>query len=351
MDTFIQFQFKIRWEGVMRVNRRELLAHAGKAFVTCSALALLSGKPALSASQMRIRGLFETPMEEPFVTQLHLAMVRLAKEDGLDYQHSESVKANDFSRVLRQWCDEGVELIVGDAYGTEKICRRVAKEYPETAFTMGSGEGPTEPNFSTFYGQNYEPAYLAGMLAARLSKSGKIGCVAGIAVPTTYALINAFRAGAKATVPAVHFEVAYIGSFFDPPKAKEATIALAERGVDVVFAERIGVIEAAAERNMIAIGNMTDQSAINPKVVATSVMWDPYPIIKASVDAVKAKSFKPTDYSKLENIASGANYLAPFGAFADRIPADVKVEIEAKTQAIKDGKFTVAYDESETKSD
>lgn len=88
------------------------------------------------AEGLRMRGIFETPMEEPFVTQLHLAMTKVAGEMGIDYQHSESVKAADFSRVLRQWCDEGIELVVGDAYGTEQICRRVAADFPKTAFTM-----------------------------------------------------------------------------------------------------------------------------------------------------------------------------------------------------------------------
>ena len=189
------------------------------------------------------------------------------------------------------------------------------------------------------------------MLAAKMSKAGKIGAVSGVASPTNWALLNAFRAGGKEVVPDVQFKAAYIGSFFDPPKAKEATIAMADQGVDMVFAERIGVIEAAAERNLIAIGNMTDQSAINPDVVITSVMWDPYPIIKASVEAVKAKSFKATDYSKLENIKDGVNYLAPYGKFEDRIPADVKAAIIEKSKSITAGSFKVPYDLSETKSD
>jgi basic membrane lipoprotein Med (substrate-binding protein (PBP1-ABC) superfamily) len=331
----------------MKMNRRFVM----KAFGALGAAAFAEWAPVVRAAQLRIRGIFETPMEEPFVTQLHLAMARVAKDDNMDYRYSESLKAGDFSRVLRQWCDEGVELIVGDAYGTEQICRRVAKDYPDTAFTMGSAQGPTPPNFSTFYGQNYEPAYLAGMLAAALSKTGKIGAVSGVASPTNWALLNAFHFGAKDTIPSIHFKAAYIGSFFDPPKAKEATIAMADQGVDVVFAERIGVIEAAAERRMLAIGNMTDQSKINPDVVVTSVMWDPYPIIKASVDALKAKNFKATDYSKLENIASGANYLAPYGKFESKIPEATKAAITQKSKDIAAGKFQVPYDLSETKSD
>lgn len=330
----------------MHKTRRDILKIAG-----FGALAAAVPFGAAQAAQIRIRGIFETPMEEPFVTQLHLAMTRIAKEADLDYKYSESVKAADFSRVLRQWCEEGVELVVGDAYGTEQICRRVARGYGKTAFTMGSAMGPTEPNFATFYGQNYEAAYLGGMLAAGLSKSGKIGVVAGIAVPTTYGLLNAYRAGAKDMKPDIGLKAAYIGSMFDPPKAKEATIAMADQGVDVVFAERIGVIEAAAERQMLAIGNMTDQAAINPAVVVSSVIWDPYPVIKAAVDAVKGGTFAAKDYSTLENIAHGVNYLADYGALADKVPAEVKAAIDAKSKDIAAGTFTVTYEESETKTD
>jgi basic membrane protein A and related proteins len=147
-------------EKLMKMNRRSMMIVLGSAGAV---IARSPGRLLAQSQQMRLRGLFETPMEEPFVTQLHLAMMRAAKEGNLDYKYSESVKAGDFSRVLREWCEEGVELIVGDAYGTEQICRRVAKDYPQTAFTMGSANGPTEPNFSSFYGQNYEPAYLAGI--------------------------------------------------------------------------------------------------------------------------------------------------------------------------------------------
>ncbi|MDR6755128.1 basic membrane lipoprotein Med (substrate-binding protein (PBP1-ABC) superfamily) [Mycoplana sp. BE70] len=332
----------------MNKTRRELL--------TLTALGLgawATGLPAARAAtpSPRIRAIFETPMEEPFVTQLHLAMSRIAKEANLDYKYSESVKAADFSRVLRQWCEEGIELIVGDAYGTEQACRRVAGSYSETAFTLGSAMGPTGPNVSTFYGQNYEAAYLGGMLAAGLSKSGKIGVVSGIAVPTTYGLLNAYRAGAKEMKPDIQMKAAYIGSMFDPPKAKEATIAMADLGVDVVFAERIGVIEAATERQMIAIGNMTDQSAINPATVVSSVIWDPYPIIKASVDAVMSGTLIAKDYSTIENVANGVNYLASYKEFEDKVPAELKAAIEAKSKEIASGAFTVAYDTNETKSD
>jgi basic membrane protein A len=304
-----------------------------------------------SARDLRIRGIFETPLEEPFVMQMHLALKRLAVERGYEYQSSDSVKASDYSRVLAQWCEDGVHMIFGDAYGTEQISRRVAREYPSVAFVMSSAVAATTPNFSTFYGQINEPAYLAGILAASLSKAGKIGAVSAVSLPTTNALLNAFRAGAKEADPNIQFKVAMIGSFFDPPKARESTIAMAEQGVDVVFAERLGVIEAAADRDMIAIGNVADQASINPKVVATSVVWDPYPIFKVAADAVASKSIGAIEYASLENIANGVNYLAPYREFDAAIPAEAKALIASKSKEIVEGKFIVPYDESEPKSE
>jgi len=329
----------------MTSTRRDIL----KGSLAIAALSTMA-VPAYAKS-LRIRGIFETPVEEPFVKQMHLALVRLAKERGYEYQSSDSVKASDFSRVLAQWCEDGVNMIFGDAYGTEKISRRVARDYPEVAFVMSSSIEPTTPNFATFYGQINEPAYLAGMIAGTLTSSGKIGAVSAVSLPTTNALLNAFRAGTKVSAPDSQFKVALIGSFFDPPRAKEATIAMAEQGIDVVYAERLGVIEAAAERNMIAIGNVTDQAFIAPEVVATSVVWDPYPIFKAAADAAQAGTFSAVGYSGMENLANGVNYLAPFGAFDDRIPADVKALINEKSAAIVAGTFVVPYDESDPKSD
>lgn len=329
----------------MLVSRRRLMAIGAGIALSRSLPAFAEGKA------LRIRGIFETPLEEPFVLQMHLALQRLAKEGGHEYQSSDGVKASDYSRVLAQWCEDEVNLIVGDAYGSEQICRRVARDYPEVAFLMSSAVDPTDPNFATFYGQINEPAYLAGVLAAKMSKTGKVGVVSATSLPTTNALINAFRAGAKDAVPTIQFKLALIGSFFDPPKAKESTIAMAEQGVDVVYAERLGVIEAAAEKKILAIGNVADQSSLNPDVVVTSVVWDPYPIFKAAADAVAAGNFKAINYSGMENIAHGVNYLAPYGAFDAKIPEDVKALVMAKSKSIADGAFAVPYDESDPKSE
>lgn len=330
----------------MIMQRRELLIKGG--FLAAATLLPLKAR---SQAGKSIRLISESPLEEPFVSQAHLALTKLAQEKGLDYKSAELVKAADYARVLRQWADEGVNLIVADAYGTEQVCRRTARSYPDTAFVLASSLGPVDPNVSTFYGQNYEACYLAGMLAGGMSDTGVIGVVAGLDVPATNVNINAYRSGAKEIRPDVKLKVAYIGSYFDPPKAKEAAVAQAEQGAKVIYADRVGAIEGAAEAKVMALGFMADQSAVAPDTVISSIIWDPYPLFAKAYAQVEAAAFKAEDLSPLELMSAGGCYLAPYGKFADTIPGALQEQIAARFEAIKTGAMKVEADDTTPTSD
>ena len=229
------------------------------------ALALIAAASVLSlggaqagSDKLKVAAVFETPIEEPWVNQIHVALLQAKKELGIEYAWSESVTAADFARVLRGYAEDGYDLIIGDSFGTERITRRVAKDYPKVAFTFGSGIGPAEPNFAVFDNWIHEPAYLAGMIAGKLTKSNTIGTVAAMAIPEVNRLSNAFCAGAKEVNKAVKCKFSFIGSFFDPPKAKEAAIAQIEAVVDVIYAWRLGVLAAAKARALGMTNRLVD---------------------------------------------------------------------------------------------
>ncbi len=117
---------------------------------------------------LRVAAVFETPIEEPWVNQIHVALIKARDELGIEYTWSESVKSADFARVMREYAEGGYQLIMGDAFGAERIARRTAAAYPDTAFVFGSGIGPAEPNFGVFDNWIHEPAYLSGMIAGRM---------------------------------------------------------------------------------------------------------------------------------------------------------------------------------------
>ncbi len=306
---------------------------------------------ATAAEKLRVAAVFETPIEEPWVNQIHVALLRAKKEFDIEYVWSEHVKAADFARVLHEYAKGGYDLIMGDSFGTERITRRVARQYPDVAFVFGSGLGPAEPNFAVFDNWIHEPAYLSGMIAGKLSKSNTVGVVAAMPIPEVNRLSNAFCAGAKEVNEKAKCKFSFIGSFFDPPKAKEAALAQIEAGVDVIYAERFGVIEAAKEKGIVAIGNMSDQSGLSPETVVTSVVWDMWPTVKQVISLVKAGVFSSQDFGQFSFMGKEGSYLAPYQAWESKLPKDVADLVAARKQEILDGTFRTDVDEGIPQSD
>jgi len=306
---------------------------------------------AVAAEPLKVAAVFETPIEEPWVNQIHVALLKAKNELGIVYDYSESVKSADFARVMREYAEKGYQLITGDAFGAERIARRVARDYPDVAFVFGSGIGPAEPNFGVFDNWIHEPAYLSGMIAGKMTKTNIIGVVAAMPIPEVNRLANAFYAGAKEANKDVKCKFSFIGSFFDPPKAKEAALAQIEAGVDVIYAERFGVVEAAVEKGVLAISNMSDQSSLGPDTVITGPVWDMWPTIKQAVSLVNAGVYTAQDFGGFSYMSKGGSYLAPYHKFETKLPAEVKEMVEKRKQEILDGTFRVDIDESIPKSE
>ncbi len=300
---------------------------------------------------LKVAAVFETPIEEPWVNQIHVALLKAQAELGIEYTWSESVKAADFARVMREYAEGGYQLIMGDAFGAERIARRTAAAYPDVAFVFGSGIGPAEPNFGVFDNWIHEPAYLSGMIAGKTTQSNVIGIVAAMPIPEVNRISNAFLAGAREVNPDIKAKVSFIGSFFDPPKAKEAALAQIEAGADVLFAERFGVVEACVEKDVYAISNMSDQSELGPDHVITGPVWDMWPTVQQAIKLVEAGVFTAQDFGAFSFMAKGGSYLAPYHGWEEKLPAEVKEMVAAKTEEIMAGTFRVDVDEGTPKSD
>jgi basic membrane protein A len=322
-----------------------------RAFIAASLAAMIGTGPALSAEPLKVAAIFSTPIEEPWVNQIHVALQRAQKELGIDYKWAENVQSSDYQRVLRQFARDGYGLITGDAFAAEDVARRVAKEFPDVAFVFGSGQGPAEPNFSVYDNWIHEPAYLSGLIAGKMTKSNVVGSVAAMDIPEVDRLVNAFCSGAKDVNPKVKCKVTFIGSFFDPPKAKEAALAQIGAGVDAIYAERFGVIEAAKEKGIIAFSNMSDQSSLAPETVITGPVWDMWPTIKAAIKQVQAGVYTAQDFGSFSLMAKGGASLAPLHDWDKKLPAGVKDAVLAKQKDIIEGSLRVNVDESTPRSE
>ena len=330
----------------MPMNRRTLAVS-----VSLTALAAaLSPAAALAQAKLKVAAIYTVPVEQQWVSRIDKALKAAVARGEIEYVFSENVSNADYERVMRGYAEKGHQLIVGEAFAVEAAARKVAKDYPKTAFLLGSSGKPQAPNFGVFDNYIQEPAYLTGMIAGGMSKSGKIGMVGGFPIPEVNRLMNAFMAGVKETAPDTKFQVAFIGSWFDPPKAKETAFAQIDAGADLMYAERFGVSDAAKERGVLAIGNVIDTQADYPDTVVASALWHFEPTLDAAIAAVKAGAFKAEDYGVYSFMKAGGCSLSPLGTFEGKVPADVVAKVAEKEKAIKDGSFTVAIDDNEPKS-
>lgn len=309
--------------------------------VIASGIALgLSGFAPLAraATPMKVAGIHASPVENAWNSCLHQALQDAAKEGVIEYVFSEGVSGTDYPRAMREYAEQGNKLIIGEAYAVEKEARQVAADYPDTAFVLGSSGAEAGSNFGVFGTWNHDGAYLAGMLAGKMTKSNIVGSVGAIPIPEVNMLINAFAEGVKAVNPDAKHLVSFIGTFFDPPKAREAGLAQIDAGADILFGERIGTADAAKERGIKSVGSLIDYTPRYPDTVFANAMWYFRPILNAAIaDAAAGKSV-------------GKNY-TPFGLMKEGgsdivfvkgvAPAEAEVAMEAKRAKIKAGTFEV----------
>ena len=303
---------------------------------------------AAAAQQVKVAAIYTLPVEQQWISRIHKALNTAAERGDIEYVFSENVANTDYERVMREYAEQGMQLIVGEVFGLERAARKVAQDYPDTAFLMGSSFGPVAPNFSVFDNWIHEPSYLTGMVAGAMTESDVIGMVGGYAIPEVNRLMHAFMDGAREVNPDVKFLVNFIDSWYDPPKAKESAFAMMDAGADIMYAERFGVSDAAVERGVKAVGNVIDTAGDYPGTILASALWHMEATIDKAIANVAAGSFEAADYGQYSFMAYGGGSLVLDSAL---VPAEVVDQVKARETEIMDGLFRVNVNDDRPVSD
>ena len=301
-----------------------------------------------AAEKLKVAAIYTLPVEQQWISRIHKALNAAQDRGEIEYLYSENVANNDYERVMREYAEQGQQLIVGEVFGLERAARKVAKDYQDTAFLMGSSFTPTAPNFSVFDNWIHEPSYLSGMVAGAMSKTNLIGMVGGYAIPEVNRLMNAFMDGAREVNPDVRFMVNFLDSWYDPPKAKESAFAMMDAGADIMYAERFGVSDAAVERGVKAIGNVIDTAADYPDTILASALWHMEATIDKAIANVTSGRFEAADYGQYSFMAYGGGSLVMDSAL---VPADVLAKVKAREAELQDGLFRVNVNDARPVSD
>jgi basic membrane protein A and related proteins len=210
---------------------------------------------------------------------------------------AESVADADVARVMRDYVDQGFEVIVAHSFSYQDAVFEVAAEAPETNFAWAGGIGQTAENVSDYDQPFYEPAYLVGILAGHVSQSGRLGALYGFDIPVCHAMGKAMLAGAETVNPKATLTVTAVGDWGDVSAAQEAALAQVDTaGVDYWMGcgegPTLGSIEAAEETGGYATGYVGDMSELGPETVLASIIWDMEPIFERLIEQTAAGSFK-----------------------------------------------------------
>jgi len=275
-------------------------------------------------------------------------------DHGWTYQHEEGRKAlvaklgdkvettyvenvaegADAERVIRNMAKGGYDLIFTTSFGYMNPTAKVAKQFPKVTFEHATGY-KQDKNLGTYLSRSYEGRYVGGFLAAKMTKSHKIGYIASFPIPEVIRDINAIQLALNTYDPQAEIKVVWVNSWFDPGKEADAANALIDQGVDVVFqhTDSPAPIQAAERRGVYSVGYASDMAHFGPKAVLTSIVnnWGPHYIQAA--EGVMAGTWKPQDY--WGGLAEDTLQLP----ISDLVPADVKAEAQAIIARIKSGEF------------
>jgi basic membrane protein A and related proteins len=244
----------------------------------------------------------------------------------------------DAERIFRDMASQGNKLIFGTSFGYMEPMLKVAEEFKDVKFEHATGYKQTE-NLRSYDSRSYMGAYMAGIIAGKMTKTNTLGVVGSIAVPEVIRNINAYTLGAQSVNPKVKTKVVWVGSWFDPPKETEAAQSLINGGADVLLqnTDSTAVLQTAEKNKKYAFGWDSDMSKFAPEAHLASAIinWTPY-YSKAVKDALEGKWQGKT--ATWWGVKEGANDIV---AINDKVPADVK-ELIAKTKAgLADGSIEV----------
>ena len=241
----------------------------------------------------------------------------------------------DAERVIRDLAAQGNKIIFATSFGFMEPMLKVAAEFPDVKFEHATGY-KTVDNMRLYDAKFFEDAYLAGVIAGKMTKTNTLGFVASFPIPEVLRNINAFTLGAQSVNPKVKTKVVWVNTWFDPPKESDAAQSLINGGADVLLqnTDSTAVLQTAEKNGKYAFGWDSDMSGFAPKAHLASCVanWGPYYVkaIKDVMDGTWATG------RTVWGVKEGQNALVKI---ADVVPADVKEQVEKLAAGMKDGSF------------
>lgn len=244
-------------------------------------------------------------------------------------------EGGDAERVIHNLAKTGHELIFTTSFGFMNPTYKVAKKFPKVTFEHATGY-KRSANMGTYISTTYEGRAVAGYVASKMTKTGKIGYIASFPIPEVIRDINAVKLAMAKVNPDFELKILWVSTWFDPAKEAEAANIMIDQGVDVILqhTDSPAAMKVAESRGVYAVGQASDMSAFGPKAHLLSVVdsWDHYYI--KTTQEVMAGTWQSKDYwggIKEDDIQ--------VVGFNKAIPEDVVTEAKNMVEGMRNGTF------------
>jgi len=272
---------------------------------------------------------------------------RFKKETGTAYLDFEIANDTQREQALRRMAQKGASPVIAVGFGHGSAMAKVAKEFPNLKFAIVDMVVDA-PNVQSVVFKDQEGSYLAGMLAALASKSGKVGFVGGMDVPLIRRFQCGYEHGVKAANPKAELVANMTGTtpaaWSDPTRGGELAKNQFSRGVDVIFAAAggsgVGVYQAAKDQGRFAIGVDSNQNHLQPGTMLSSMVKRVDVAVYNIAMSVKNGSWKPG--TTVLGVKEQGVGLAMDANNAKLISADMKAKLATAEADIGAGRIKVA---------
>lgn len=237
------------------------------------------------------------------------------------------------ARVINGLVRKGHNLIFTTSFGYMDATIDVAKRNKDVVFMHCSGFKTAE-NVGTYFGRMYEPRYLSGIIAGKMTKANAIGYVAAFPIPEVIRGINAFTLGVQSVNPEAEVKVVWTQTWFDPGVERDAADSLLDVGADVLamHQDAPATMQAAEARGAYVIGYNSDMRSFAPNAFLTAPIWNWGALYTKLAEEVHNGTWKS------EQIWSGMKEdLVRLADYSAKVPAEVQALVNEKAEAIKAG--------------
>lgn len=280
-----------------------------------------------------------TPANDGAWSQFAYDAVMKAKETyNIDVKYTENIAPTEMEAVFTDYASQGFDLIIGHSFSFGDAALTVAERYPETKFVIIDGTVGSD-NVASYTLKTQDLGYLEGIVAGMMTKTNKVGLVAGLVGPAIIKVSEAYKLGVQAVNPNCDVYTAYTGSTEDVQKAKEAAQAMIDKGADIIAgaanSSNAGMIKACDEAGIYSMGELDQQPLAPNSVLFCNVNNIENLVLQAVTDTINGNFVGGVrEYGIAANVCQ-------LSEFSSHVPQEVKDKVAECMEEMRSGKLDI----------